>query len=162
MTSEEIQKLKEDVKTLMDWKAQKTAQQISYPLDTQSQTILGKYFMHIVGTSKYEVVGAASHMITTYTGSQDNLQFNVSPNNIFPYTVNVTSNIFTVTSGSFPNDTEVLAYTDGTYPAPLAVNTIYYVVNSTGTSFKLSLTVGGAAINITTSGTGRQYLSYNL
>ncbi len=39
-------------------------------------------------------------------------------------------------------------------PAPLAVDTSYYVVNPSGLTYQLSLTNGGAAINLTTTGTG--------
>jgi hypothetical protein len=39
-------------------------------------------------------------------------------------------------------------------PAPLAEGTIYFVVNSTTDTLQLSLTSGGAAINLTTIGDG--------
>lgn len=42
----------------------------------------------------------------------------------------------------------------GTLPAPLSPNTIYYVVNPTANNFQLSLTVGGAAINTSSAGSG--------
>jgi hypothetical protein len=39
-------------------------------------------------------------------------------------------------------------------PAPLAERTVYYVRDSTGTTYKLAATSGGSAINITGAGTG--------
>ena len=44
--------------------------------------------------------------------------------------------------------------TSNTLPAGLAIDTRYYVVNKTASTFQLSLTEGGAAINITDAGTG--------
>lgn len=48
----------------------------------------------------------------------------------------------------------VLFTTTGALPAPLAVDTTYYVINPSGTTFQLSATVGGAAINTTNAGSG--------
>lgn len=39
-------------------------------------------------------------------------------------------------------------------PAGLAINTLYYIVNGTTNDFELSLTEGGAAVDITDDGTG--------
>ncbi len=44
--------------------------------------------------------------------------------------------------------------TSGELPSPLDAFTDYYIVNLSTTRFKLALTAGGAAINITTKGTG--------
>ena len=41
----------------------------------------------------------------------------------------------------------------GDPPAGISINTIYNIINSTATSFQLSLTVGGTAIDLTTTGT---------
>lgn len=49
--------------------------------------------------------------------------------------------------------------TTGTLPAPLLVNTNYYIVNSTTNNFNVSLTSGGAAIDTTTTGSGTHYIS---
>lgn len=42
----------------------------------------------------------------------------------------------------------------GNLPAPLAQDTPYYIINKSGNTFKLSLTMGGSAINLTNTGTG--------
>jgi len=52
---------------------------------------------------------------------------------------------------SFNNGTAIAFYTTGTLPTGLTPGTVYYVVNSTGTTFNLAATAGGTAI--TTSGT---------
>ena len=42
----------------------------------------------------------------------------------------------------------------GTMPAGLTANTVYYVVNSATTSFSVAATLGGAALNTTSTGSG--------
>lgn len=154
--------LTQRIEALEQWKKDREAQQITFPLDYESQVILSKYFMHITGVVQYEVLGAASHIETVYTGSQDLYNFVVTPNYINVYTVSTSADTLTSSTIRFTDDTAVSLFTNGTYPAPFAVNTEYYVINSTGTTFQLSLTVGGAAIDITTTGTGSQYIIANL
>jgi hypothetical protein len=55
-------------------------------------------------------------------------------------------------------DTVILT-TDGALPTGLVPGQLYYVVASTGTSFSLSLTPGGAAITTTSAGSGLARLS---
>ena len=49
---------------------------------------------------------------------------------------------------------EIVRVTGASLPAPLLANTNYYVRDVTTNTFKLSLTSGGSAINLTTAGTG--------
>jgi hypothetical protein len=60
---------------------------------------------------------------------------------------------------SFPDGTVFTFTSTGALPTGLTVGQVYFVVNSTGGTFNVSLTVGGAAI--TTSGTqsGLQFIS---
>lgn len=74
------------------------------------------------------------------------------------YTANATTDFITVSS-ALPDGTTIQVLSSGTPPGGLSVGQTYYVVNSTGTTFKLSLTNGGAAINITTTGSGVQSLT---
>jgi hypothetical protein len=57
------------------------------------------------------------------------------------------------------NNTPITLNTSGYLPPPLLPGVTYYVVNSTGTTFNLSLTAGGAAINTTAVGSGAQSIS---
>jgi hypothetical protein len=75
----------------------------------------------------------------------------------------LTGSTFTVTiaspgvlSGSLTlaNGTALTLSTTGSLPTGLLVGTIYYVVSSSGTSFSLAATSGGAAINTTGTQTG--------
>ncbi len=52
------------------------------------------------------------------------------------------------------NGTRVTLTTDGTLPAPLTISTNYYIVNAGANDFELSLTSGGAAVNLTDTGSG--------
>jgi hypothetical protein len=67
------------------------------------------------------------------------------------FTVTIASPGVVSTSISLVNGTPVQLETTGALPTGLIVGTTYYVVNSSGTTFQLSATYGGAAIN--TSGT---------
>ena len=67
----------------------------------------------------------------------------------------VTSTIIVATGTSFTFSTS------GALPTGLIPGTIYYAIASTGTSFNVSLTAGGAAINTTGSGSGTFYINPN-
>ena len=155
--------LENRIQALEKWKEERTRQQIAFPLDEQSQIILGKYFMHIKQIIEYEILGASSHTILSLIGSQGNNNFEVGPQTIFPYSVNISSDTLS-TNINFTDGQEVFLYTTptGTFPAPFTINTAYYVVNSTGTTFQLSLTPGGVAIDITTQGGESQYITLSL
>lgn len=52
------------------------------------------------------------------------------------------------------NGTVMVLHSTGTLPAPLAANTAYYVVNAATNDFQVSLTEGGAPVDITSAGSG--------
>jgi len=58
------------------------------------------------------------------------------------------------TSHPFVDGDAVLITTSGTYPAPLEINQTYYIVNKQATTFQLSYSYGGDAINIEDVGSG--------
>lgn len=60
----------------------------------------------------------------------------------------------TIPANSLPNDLAVTLGTTGALPAGLSTGVTYYIINSTSSSVQLSLTVGGAAIVTSDSGTG--------
>ena len=67
------------------------------------------------------------------------------------FTITIASPGIVTSSVSLYDDTPIRLITDGALPTGLTVGTLYYVVNSTGTTFELATTVGGTPIN--TSGT---------
>jgi len=64
------------------------------------------------------------------------------------------SDLLTLDGHGFVDDDEVLvrAAEGGTLSAPLVEGTTYYVIRITDSTFKLSATAGGAAIDLSTSG----------
>lgn len=79
----------------------------------------------------------------------------VTISNATPGLVTLTSN----TSTPLIDGTAIMFATTGALPLPLAPYTIYYVKYLTPTTFNLSLTYGGAAINTTSAGSGVQTIS---
>jgi len=59
------------------------------------------------------------------------------------------------------NNTPITFTTTGALPTGITPGTTYYVINSTGTTFNVSLTAGGAAINTSGAGSGLQYINPN-
>ena len=53
------------------------------------------------------------------------------------------------------SDNDIVQFTTtGTLPAGLSLNVSYYIINSATNTFKVSLTLGGSAVDITNTGTG--------
>jgi hypothetical protein len=65
-----------------------------------------------------------------------------------------------VTSSVVVNDGDVVSFlTTGALPTGLAIGTLYYAKNSTGTTFNVSTTFGGASINTSGSQSGSHSIS---
>jgi len=75
------------------------------------------------------------------------------------FTANATTDQVT-TNRPYANGDKVKASTTTTLPGGLDATLDYYVVNANaaGTTFQLSLTSGGAAVDLTSAGTGTHYL----
>lgn len=71
-----------------------------------------------------------------------------------PADVNTGTETFTITSHGFLDGQKVRFVSTGTLPAGLTANTDLFIVNVTTNTFQVSLTLGGAAINLTTTGIG--------
>ncbi len=78
---------------------------------------------------------------------------------LIPFTANASTNVLTL-RGYEPVNGESwrVSTSEGTLPTGLATSTDYYVVEASGATCKLSLTAGGAAIDITTAGLGMLFL----
>lgn len=66
--------------------------------------------------------------------------------------------VFT-SSSSLLNNTAISFVTTGDLPTGLSVGTVYYVVNSSGTTFNVAATSGGSAIVTTGTQSGTHYIS---
>ena len=71
----------------------------------------------------------------------------------FAVTVDATTDTLTATNHQLQNN-DTLILTATTIPGGLAANTTYYVRDATANTFKLAATSGGAAIDITSNGSG--------
>lgn len=79
-----------------------------------------------------------------------------------PFTAVAATDVLTW-DGATPVDAETHYLTtsggeDGALPAPLAVRTRYWVRDTTGVTCKLAASSGGAAVTITTTGTGTHFI----
>lgn len=70
------------------------------------------------------------------------------------FTVNTGTDYITFSSFTPTNNKTLYVYATTTLPSPLVSNTRYYIINASGSTCQLSLTSGGSAINLTTTGTG--------
>jgi hypothetical protein len=165
-TEEKIAQLERQVAELLAWKAEKTRKQLTYPLDKESIDILGKYFIRIVGQYVY-YGGVGGKAFLIYEGKQDDIRLELPYSTFVEYVANPTTDFIAILnpnlkSRTYLNDEQIAFYTTDTTPGGLTGNglTNYYIVSATadGLSFKVSATLGGAAINLTSSGTGRQFL----
>ena len=66
--------------------------------------------------------------------------------------------VVTCATHGFIEDDPVFFKTTGVLPAPLAVDTVYYVVAIDAGTFSLSLTIAGSTIDTTNAGSGTHYL----
>jgi len=70
------------------------------------------------------------------------------------FTAQSTGNTLTVTGHTYVNGEIIQLDYATTYPGGLATLTDYWVIDTSGSTFKLALVQGGAEINITTAGSG--------
>lgn len=162
MNPQEIQQIKNRLSELEKWKAEKTTQQISFPLDIKSIEILAKNFMRILSKITY-TAGATGNEFTSYLGRQDNQEFLVDGNPYIPYTVDISTNYISIPGYYMEEDKQVSFITTDTAPSPIDAITgaiSYYVINSTGSTFQITTVRGSAPdiVNITSAGIGNQYL----
>jgi hypothetical protein len=76
------------------------------------------------------------------------------------FTVTIASpGVFTYSGASLVNNTAVILQTTGALPTGLTVGVTYYVVGSSGTTFSLAATPGGAAITTTGTQSGTHTIS---
>lgn len=158
--NQDIEQLKANVQDLMSWKTMHDRQQVSFPIDTNSQLILRKYLPVITDTVNSVGASGLEFPLVTIL-SQDNKKYYFQPTfPFYQFTANITADTLFVSDHIFNNNDILSVYTTDTLPSPLLNGINYYVVNSSGNSFQLSLSSGGSAIDLTTIGTGNQYITF--
>jgi hypothetical protein len=100
------------------------------------------------------IFGAATTLATIYSRREQMADFAD-----IVYTANSTTDVLTSTAHPFSDDDEVIvSNSGGAPPSPLVAGTGYFVRDATANTLKLAATLGGAAINLTTNGTGTNSL----
>jgi len=159
-TEERIKQLERQVQELASWKNERQRQQLTYPLDSISKDVVNGDFLRVVNEINFVqpsgkeipmyVVARANGKNYTLTANSENFTFTAATSDV------ITSSA----SFDFVNDMTIAVFTNQVLPAGLIADTLYYVINASGKTCKLSLTSGGAAIDITSTGTGIQYFYF--
>jgi len=159
---------------LEKWKADREQQQIVFPLDTRSFQVLNKYFLSAINNIWY-YGGASGVLFKELLVQQDgNINSLSARTSLIRYSVNTTNNTLIIgqdivnkRQGAFEDNERVTLYASGQnapgeVPGGLDAEPPggFYVVNGQqgGTVIQLSNTSGGAVLNITSQGTGEQYI----
>lgn len=155
---QKIQQLERQVAELLQWKEEKTRQQIKYPLDEASVRILNKHF--ILFDSYLYFLSASGDELPNILIKHDGVTDLISVyRNMKVFIADPTTDVITSMNHGFVDGQTVALYTTDTLPNPLSDLITYYVKNSTSNTLQLSLTLGGAVINITDIGTGIHYMT---
>lgn len=72
------------------------------------------------------------------------------------------TDLITISAHGFTDGMQVQLLSSGTLPAGLSANTTYFIVSSTATTFKLSTTLGGSAVDITAAAGGGTHTISNI
>jgi len=86
--------------------------------------------------------------------AEESINISFQSGYLVPLTVEFAANTLTANGLGFSDDQVIILSTNHTLPAGLNNKNPYFVINSTGSNFQLSLTQGGAAVEFTDSGTG--------
>lgn len=97
---------------------------------------------------------AVAYRLELEVTGQSGTAASVTSDESITFTANATTNELTAVAHGLEEGQRVYLSTSGTLPAPLVTTSAYYVIATTDDTFKLSLTLGGAEIDITSAGTG--------
>lgn len=93
---------------------------------------------------------------------EDSVRMTYTAGYLAPLTADATANTVTVTNRTYTNgDIVRLSNSGGALPGGLVANTDHYVINASGgtaSTFQLALTANGSAIDITSAGTGLNFV----
>jgi hypothetical protein len=167
--NDDIEQLKKRVQELEDWKTKKEGKQLSYPLDQDTVDTVNQYFPRIIDNVILTYTGASAHYVPVLLGKQGDQRFDLS-NTYVRYTADPSTNVITIVdktkTNQFADDQQVVFYVDlltgDTAPGGITDSSVtYYVVStaSDGYSFKVSASSGGVAVDITSAGTGKQFIT---
>jgi hypothetical protein len=162
---DELQQLKQEVAEL-----KKKVEQFSNPALISEEflrILTSKGFMRVIGGFGFN--GATGREFKSLFVEHNNLStatYNTNKTllngDYVEFYKEVTANVNdTLTSNNhgYANDDRVYFYSTGELPTPLTSSILYYVINASTNTFKVSVSSGGAAVNITDVGTGIHYVA---
>lgn len=156
-----------------DWTRDRFATRLDVPLSPLRSVVSVKYndsdgTEQTLATSGYTVdekseppriVEAYSESWPETRGHVNDVTIRFRAGYAVPFTATAATDVLAATAHDLADTDVVQVYnTGGALPAGLSANTNYYVISSTTDSLKLSLTSGGAAIDITDTGTGTHFI----
>lgn len=162
------QELEKRIQELEKWRKEKEGQQIRFPLDAQSISVLNKYFTSKVGEIEFQnnngnfikyVLMKQDNQVEFMAAFREMILFTAATSDTITLQQDLVNNIL---KPELTNGDSVSVFSTGALPSPLTDVTFYYVVSASANTIKLSGTMGGAAINITDTGTGTHYIYRNL
>lgn len=158
---QELLQLESRLQTLKDWKNKRIAERLSFPIDPTSRTILNKDKLVFTGKTKMDITGITTDLLCVALGvridNEKRYLFASSP--LYEFTTNFTTNVITYTGGhhNLNNGDSIAMTTTNTLPDGLDTITEYFIIERTATTFKVSETSGGSAVDIIDNGTGSHY-----
>lgn len=160
--NQKLRELERKVADLEKWKKQREQQQITYPLDFQSQQVLNKYFLTKIEDITYSAGMAGGFFRFVLVEQDGQIEALQAVATLTRYTANPTTDFVTAASGVWVDGQQIIVISTDIAPSPLTSGNAYFVVNATsdGKSFQLEATFGGGALDITDTGTGQQYFYF--
>lgn len=97
--------------------------------------------------------GTITAYIPTFVATNNSSQIIVTDTEFLKQSVTCNATTDVITAGYAPDTNTVVTFNATTMPTGLSKGTKYYVLKLTDTTFQVSTTVGGSAVNFTTNGT---------
>lgn len=154
----EFELLKARVDELKQWMESTKKQQLDYPLDWESTQIIQKDLLVATGKEHpFLFTDLIAFGLEVDLNGVKTVLYASLP--MKEFTADDTTDVCTYVNGTHGllNDDVVNLATTNTLPDPLDTATDYYVIDATASTFKLSTSSGGSAVDITDTGTGSHY-----
>lgn len=97
--------------------------------------------------------------VLRWTGTAD-VDFTAASGTSSQMTANASTDVLSCSQNQYPDDVIVRFTTTGILPGGLISGMNYHVVSASGNDFKVSLTQGGEAVDITSTGSGTHYVAW--
>jgi hypothetical protein len=111
-----------------------------------------------VNFKKGEIYPAVNQCFPCALAVDDAVHVKFQSGCLIPFTADNASNTIQVSNIAFDNGSKIQLSSNAALGSGVEENKIYYVVNSTGSSFQISLTLGGSPIDFTISSNGDHFI----